>query len=75
VSGIFSSLATPEERKAMAEAIAHNCDCYLDNGQTVRCASHSMALAQTPADALTLQRLLYVRRVLLPRLAAQEFGI
>jgi hypothetical protein len=31
-------------------------------------------LALTPADELTLERLLFVRRVLLPTLAAQEFS-
>jgi hypothetical protein len=72
---VFSSIATPQERKDLAEAIAHNCACRSDGSRLVRCASHALALAQTPADDLTLQRLLYVRRVLLPRLRAQEFDI
>jgi hypothetical protein len=33
-----------------------------------------MALGETPADRRALEGLLYVRRVLLPRLRVQEFG-
>ena len=75
MSRVFSSIATPQERSDLADAIAHNCECQTQDGQLLRrCASHSLALAFTPAEELTLERLLFVRRVLLPTLAAQEFG-
>jgi hypothetical protein len=74
MSSVFSSIATARERSDLADAIAHNCECQTLDGQLLRCASHTLALARTPADELTLERLLFVRRVLLPTLAAQEFG-
>jgi len=67
--------ATPEELRDLAAAIAHNCECSSDGSDVVRCASHTMALAETAPDRRALEGLLYVRRVLLPRLAAQEFGV
>lgn len=67
--------ATAQERRDLAAAIAHNCECQVDGLQPVRCAAHTMALGQTPADRRALEGLLYVRRVLLPRLAADEFGL
>ena len=66
--------ATRTERRDLAAAIAHNCECRSDHGRIERCASHTMALAETPADRRTLEGLLYVRRVLLPKLSAEEFG-
>ena len=71
---LFSSIATPQELSDLADAIAHNCDCQMHGERPQRCASHSLVLALTPADELTLERLLFVRRVLLPTLAAQEFS-
>jgi hypothetical protein len=65
---------TPRERRDLALAIAHNCACYMDGQRPVRCAAHGMALGETPADRRALEGLLYVRRVLLPRLRAQEFS-
>jgi hypothetical protein len=65
---------TPRERRDLAVAIAHNCTCSTDGQRNVRCAAHEMLLGETPADRRALEGLLYVRRVLMPRLRAQEFG-
>jgi hypothetical protein len=73
MSALFSFSATPQERRDLAAAIAHNCSCHTNGADLVRCASHLMVLGATPADRRTLEGLLYVRRVLLPRLRAEEF--
>jgi hypothetical protein len=73
MSALFSFSATPQERRDLAAAIAHNCACHTDGARLVRCASHLLALGATPADRRALEGLLYVRRVLLPRLRAEEF--
>lgn len=67
--------ATPEELRDLAAAIAHNCECAADGSRVVRCASHTMALAETAADRRAIEGLIYVRRTLLSRLTAQEFGV
>jgi hypothetical protein len=74
VSALYSFPATPQERRDLAAAIAHNCACHTDGEHLVRCASHNMILGATPAERRTLEGLLYVRRALLPRLRAEEFG-
>ena len=74
MASIFIFPGTPRERRDLAAAIAHNCACSFDGPQAVRCAAHTMALGETPADRRALEGLLYVRRVLLPRLRLQEFG-
>ena len=74
MSTLFSFAATPQERRDLVAAIAHNCACHTDGALLVRCASHTMILGATPADRRTLEGLLYVRRALLPRLRAEEFG-
>ena len=74
MASIFIFPGTPRERRDLAAAIAHNCSCSFDGQQAVRCAAHTMALGETPADRRALEGLLYVRRVLLPRLRVQEFG-
>ena len=73
-SGVFVFPGTLLERRDLAAAIAHNCACRMDGQQVERCAPHTMALGETPADQRVLEGLLYVRRVLLPKLRAQEFG-
>ncbi len=74
MNSTYRFAATAEERRDLAAAIAHNCECISDESHVFRCASHTMALAETPADRRALEGLLYVRRALLPRLTAQEFG-
>jgi hypothetical protein len=66
----FASIATRHERRALADAIAHNCDCHTQDGRRMICASHRLVLE----DEQTLRRLLYVRRALLPTICAQEFA-
>ena len=73
MSTLSSFPATPQERRDLAAAIAHNCACHTDGARLIRCAPHVMLLGATPADRRTLEGLLYVRRVLLPRLQAEEF--
>jgi hypothetical protein len=73
MSTLFSFSATPQERRDLARAIANNCACQAHGADLIRCASHVMVLGATPADRRSLEGLLYVRRVLLPRLRAQEF--
>ena len=73
MSTLFSFSASPQERRDLAAAIAHNCACHTDGPRLIRCASHLLVLGTTPADRRTLEGLLYVRRVLLPRLQAEEF--
>jgi hypothetical protein len=75
MSALFSFSATPQEWRDLAAAIAHNCACQTDGAHLIRCASHLMVLGTTPADRRTLDGLLYVRRVLLPRLRAEEFAM
>jgi hypothetical protein len=60
--------ATAEELRDLAAAIAHNCECKYDGTHVERCASHTMALAETVADRRAIEGLIYVRRVLLPLL-------
>ena len=74
MSALFSFSATPQERRDLVAAIAHNCACHTDGPRLVRCASHTLILGATPADRRTLEGLLYVRRALLPRLRTEEFG-
>lgn len=64
---------SPRERRDLALAIAHNCDCRSEGLRVQRCASHTMLLGETATDRRALEGLLYVRRVLLPRLRRQEF--
>ena len=71
---VFIFPGTPRERRDLALAVAHNCACAMDGARTVRCAAHTMALGETPADRRALEGLVYVRRVLLPTLRAQEFA-
>ncbi len=73
-SGLFLFPGTPRERRDLAAAIAHNCSCRMEGLQVERCALHTMVLGETPADRRVLEGLLYVRRVLLPKLRTQEFG-
>jgi hypothetical protein len=73
MSALYSFPATPQEMRNLAAAVAHNCACHTDGAHLIRCASHVMVLGATPADRRTLEGLLYVRRVLLPRLRAEEF--
>jgi hypothetical protein len=73
MSALYSFPATPQEMRDLAAAVAHNCACHTDGAHLIRCASHVMVLGATPADRRTLEGLLYVRRVLLPRLRAEEF--
>jgi len=74
VESTFIFPGTPRERRDLAAAVAHNCACFADGQRAVRCAAHTMAMGETPADRRALEGLLYVRRVLLPRLRAQEFS-
>ena len=71
---MFSSVATPQELDDLARAIANNCECRPDgSGNVIRCASHTLVLGETVAAQQTLQRLLHVRRDLLPLLCEEEF--
>jgi hypothetical protein len=74
MASTFIFPGTPRERRDLAAAVAHNCACFVDDQRAVRCAAHTMALGETPADRRALEGLLYVRRVLLPKLRAQEFS-
>jgi len=74
MNSTYRFLATPEELRDLAAAIAHNCECISDESHVFRCASHTMALAETPVDRRALEGRLYVRRTILPRLTAQQFG-
>ena len=71
---LFVFHGTLRERRDLAAAIAHNCECRTEGFDRIqRCASHTMVLGETAADRRALEGLLYVRRVLLPRLRGQEF--
>jgi hypothetical protein len=74
ISHLFWISASPRERRDLAAAITHNCTCHSDGTRVIRCAAHTMALGETPADRRALEGLLYVRRVLLANLRAQEFS-
>ena len=74
MSALFIFPGTPRERRDLALAIAHNCTCHADDERIIRCAAHTMALGETAADRRALEGLIYVRRFLLPKLRAQEFG-
>jgi hypothetical protein len=73
VSTLFSFSVAPWERRDLAATIANNAACRPDGPDLIRCASHVIILGAAAADRRTLEGLLYVRRVLLPRLRAAEF--
>ena len=63
---------TASERRELLQAIAHNCECEVDDMgvQLEACASHRMLIA----DQRTLDGLVFARR-LVKRFERQEFCI
>jgi hypothetical protein len=67
---------SPQEERELRAVVQRYCECSDEDAAsgTRICSLHTMLSGATRADRRVLDGLLFVRRVLVPRLLAQEFG-